>query len=76
MLLKQIIQHKHKEIARAKQNETLFQLKKRCEHLHKKSRSLFRELSRSNNHPHLICEMKMASPSEGVMQNNFKPKNK
>ncbi len=73
MILDQILSHKRKELAQSKQERPLETIKKKLSESRPAIRSLSAELQKKNKQPHLICEMKKASPSEGLLKEPFLP---
>ncbi len=73
MVLNEIIEHKRREIEELKRRLPISKVIQMAEKLNQPKRSLFKSLTQKKN-VHLICELKKASPSEGVLRENFKPK--
>ena len=71
MVLNEIVEHKRKEVAELKNHLPLEKIKQLAETHDNKKRSLFKALSKTGIH--LICELKKASPSEGLIRKDFKP---
>lgn len=71
MILNEILEHKRKEVARLKRHLPLEKIVKMAEKQTDSKRSLFKALSKRKLH--LICELKKASPSEGIIRRQFKP---
>lgn len=73
MILNEILEYKRKEIEEAKR---VMPLSKICELAAKNTsvkRSLKAALMNQEKKIHLICELKQASPSEGLIRKNFDP---
>ncbi len=71
MILNNILEYKRKEIAALKRRLPLDKMIKEAEKHTKPKRSLLKALS--NGQLHLICELKKASPSEGMLRRQFRP---
>ncbi len=73
MILDQILEFKRTEIKELKERVSLVEIEKKARELKAPKRSLQNVLSVKSNRPHLICELKKASPSGGVLRANFDP---
>lgn len=73
MFLKKLLRDKHAEIRKAKKQLPLSELKKRLvlKGVGKKSR--FKSALAKKGELHLICELKKASPSAGMLRRGFNP---
>ena len=72
MILGKIIKHKLHEIKMQKKKLSLASLKNRVLKQRRVMHSLSSVLKVKSGAPHLICEMKKASPSEGLIRKDFK----
>lgn len=74
MVLDEIVKHKWKEIERAKRSVPLAELKNKVRRLAKITHPhAFRNALTAPNPIHLICELKKASPSSGLLKSAFDP---
>ncbi|MBI1977640.1 MAG: indole-3-glycerol phosphate synthase TrpC [Candidatus Omnitrophica bacterium] len=73
MVLNDILEHKRQEVVELKSRFSLPALQQMAEREQGKIRSLQRALT-GDRKLHLICELKKASPSEGLLRNPFEPK--
>lgn len=73
MVLNEIIERKRKEIEELKRKFPLSKISQMAEQLNEPKRSLRKSLT-AKKKVHLICELKKASPSEGVLREHFEPK--
>ena len=73
MVLDEIIDQKRKEIEEHKRELPLPKIRQMAEKMGEAKRSLAKSLT-TKQKVHLICELKKASPSEGVLRENFDPK--
>ena len=73
MVLNDILEHKRREVEELKQHLPLSKLARIVEENKEPRRSLYSALSH-NRKLHLICELKKASPSEGILREEFEPK--
>lgn len=74
-ILKKIVEHKKEEVSAAKAKESVDELKSRISDLEEKSRGFeqhLREAAQSGWRA-IIAEVKKASPSRGVIRENFNP---
>ncbi len=72
-MLDQIIREKKRELGVLKNQIPLSEIKKAMKRNHHLPISLAKKLSTNRNRPHFICEMKKASPSEGLLRKHFDP---
>ena len=72
MVLNDIIEYKRKEIEELKRRFPLAKITQAAEKLVEPKRSLHKSLSTKRRF-HLICELKKASPSEGILREHFEP---
>ena len=70
MVLDDILEHKRKEVEELKKKTPLAQLIKEAENDKGGRRSFKRALSKGKT-PRFICELKKASPSEGLLRESF-----
>lgn len=73
MILNEILMHKRKEVEEMK---TRFPIRRLQEAVEKKNGFLSRSFKKAISDPHclnLIAEIKKASPSEGILRENFQP---
>lgn len=76
-ILRKIIQHKHQEIAEAKSKKSYCDLELEVkENTHNIPRPFFNKLQENvkNKQPAVIAEIKKASPSKGIIRENFDPR--
>ncbi len=73
MVLNEIVARKRKEIEELKRRFPLSKISRMAEKLNEPKRSLRKSLT-TKKKIHLICELKKASPSEGILRESFKPK--
>jgi len=71
-ILEEIIWHKDIEISNFKRSVPLENLIKKIETL-PQTKNFIEEIAHSNNQPAIIAEIKKASPSKGVIRENFNP---
>ncbi len=71
MILNKILEHKRKEVTRLKRHLPMKKIIQMAEKQTGSNRSLSKALSKRKLH--LICELKKASPSEGLIRRQFKP---
>lgn len=74
-ILKKIIAHKHEEVASAKANTSISELKSRIKDLEDTPRGFERHLreAASSGWTAIIAEIKKGSPSKGIIRPNFDP---
>lgn len=72
MVLDEILSRKRSEVATLKRRIPLAKLRQMAEKLDEPKRSLESALSKKRK-IHLICELKKASPSQGILRSNFRP---
>ncbi len=73
MVLNKILEYKRREIEELKRRLSLSKISRMAENLNEPKRSLHKSLT-AKKKLYLICELKKASPSEGILRENFKPK--
>ena len=73
MILNEIVEHKRKEIEELKKLLPFPKIAQMAEKLNEPRRSLKKNLT-AKKKLHLICELKKASPSEGILRERFQPK--
>lgn len=73
MVLDQILKFKRKEVERQKRIVPVNELRLKLRNIQSKPKSLYAALKNSRDKPHLICEAKKASPSKGIIRNDFDP---
>ncbi|OGW76304.1 MAG: hypothetical protein A3J52_03310 [Omnitrophica bacterium RIFCSPHIGHO2_02_FULL_49_9] len=73
MILEDILKHKKDEVRILKEKTPLQSVARQARSCSKQRRSLRKALSVPNR-LHLICELKQASPSEGILKKNFEPR--
>jgi indole-3-glycerol phosphate synthase len=71
MLLNDILEHKRKEVNELKQKMPLDALIKKVDRLSSNDRRSLKEALTGGKKPHFICELKKASPSEGLIREVF-----
>lgn len=71
-ILAQIVQHKEQEIAQMRQQLTLEDLQRQLKAA-PPVRDFLAALQNSSNYPSLIAEVKKASPSKGIIRQDFDP---
>ena len=71
MILSKIIEEKRREIDRAQKNISLNELKEKASAMYTKS--MFKKNVSRRGHINLIAEIKKASPSKGIIRNDFDP---
>ncbi|MBI4368309.1 MAG: indole-3-glycerol phosphate synthase TrpC [Candidatus Omnitrophica bacterium] len=72
MILNEIVEHKRKEIEELKRLMPFTKIKEKAEQNVFRRRSLQNALTKGKG-IHLICELKKASPSEGILRQEFEP---
>lgn len=72
MILNEILSQKRKDLEELKRRFPLHRLKRAAEHGKRTVRSFRKALERPRQ-LNLICEMKKASPSEGILREDFQP---
>lgn len=72
MVLNEILEQKRKELEILKRHIPSAKITRLAEELKEPKRSLEKALTKSRN-LHLICELKKASPSEGLLRKDFEP---
>lgn len=73
MILNDILTHKRKELEELKSRFPLQKLKEAVEHKPRHDVRSFKKAVSSTKHLNLVCELKKASPSEGVIREDFQP---
>ncbi len=73
MILNEIVQQKRKDLEELKRRFPPHRLKKAVEHLKPSQRRPFLKAISSPKKLNIICELKKASPSEGVIREDFQP---
>ncbi|OGW85517.1 MAG: hypothetical protein A3C35_06060 [Omnitrophica bacterium RIFCSPHIGHO2_02_FULL_46_11] len=71
-MLNDILEHTRKDLEALKQRTSLAEISRLAEAFRGSKRSLLKALSK-NRKLHLICELKKASPSEGLLRKDFDP---
>ena len=72
MVLDEILDYKRKDLEALKRRIPFAKMRAMCEKFKYERRSLLKALS-DDQKLHLICELKKASPSEGVLRKRFQP---
>ena len=72
MILNEIVEYKRKEIQELKRRLPFSKITQMAEKLNEPKRSLHKSLT-AKKKLHLICELKKASPSEGILRQRFQP---
>ena len=73
MILNDIIVHKKKDLEELKTRFPLHRLREAVEHRENHQARSFRKAVAAPNRLNLICELKKASPSEGIIREDFQP---
>jgi len=71
-ILEQIVAHKHEEVASAKSVRPLEEVRKAALDT-AKPRNFYKAMTRPNDHVRVIAEVKKASPSAGLIREDFDP---
>ncbi len=72
-MLKDIIVQKRKDLEELKSRFPLSRLRDAVEHKERQNARSFRKAVSNARHLNLICELKKASPSEGIIREDFQP---
>ncbi len=73
MILHDIIIQKRKDLEELKSRFPLHRLREATEHKHRADIRSFRKAITKHRQLNLICELKKASPSEGILREDFQP---
>jgi len=73
MILNNILSRKRQELEELKRRFPLHRVKRTVEHLRPKETRQFRKAISNPKSLNLICEIKKASPSEGILREDFQP---
>lgn len=72
-ILEKIVWHKEEEVAKMREKVSLLELRKQVSELNNSPLDFLGALHHSSRQPALIAEVKKASPSKGLIRENFDP---